>query len=76
MCSVVCQFYKDNISGKSEERKPKVGFITLLVPFVERWTIIMKEKKLPLCESPIKVYSNYVYVLSVLLNNRDALNCL
>lgn len=34
----------------------------------------MKEKKLPLCESPIKVYSNYAYVLSVLLNNRDALN--
>lgn len=32
----------------------------------------MEEIKLPLCESPIKVYSNYAYVLSVLLNNEDA----
>lgn len=34
----------------------------------------MKRKILPLHESPIKVYSNYAYVLSVLLNNEDALN--
>lgn len=34
----------------------------------------MKKKKLPLCESPIKVYSNYAYVLSVLLNNSEAKN--
>lgn len=34
----------------------------------------MEEKKLPLCESPIKVYSNYAYILSVLLNNSDAEN--
>ncbi len=34
----------------------------------------MKEKKLPLCESPIKVYSNYAYVLSVLFNNSEAKN--
>ncbi len=32
----------------------------------------MKEKKLPLCNSPIRVYSNFAYVLSVLLNNEEA----
>lgn len=34
----------------------------------------MKEKKLHICESPIKVYSNYAYILSVLFNNADAKN--
>lgn len=34
----------------------------------------MKVKKLPLCKSPIKVYSNYAYILSVLLNNDNAKN--
>lgn len=34
----------------------------------------MKEKILPLCESPIKVYSNYAYILSVLLSNEEAKN--
>lgn len=32
----------------------------------------MKEIKLPLCESPIRVYSNYAYILSVLLNQEEA----
>lgn len=32
----------------------------------------MEEIKLPLCKSPIKVYSNYAYVLSVLLNKEEA----
>lgn len=36
--------------------------------------IMMNEKRLPLKDSPIRVYSNYAYVLSALLNIEDAKN--